>query len=108
MLTPLAALPLVLATALGVPTPASSRAGRDPGGGASWDATRPESMPSLETSPRVPDPVLRRCWSALGRDADQLGAPTLLRGGIRPATAMTTEDGRARQLPSRGPPRRVC
>jgi len=107
MLTPLAALPLVLATALGAPSPASTRTGGERGGAAFWDDTRPESVPSIESCPRTPDPVLRRC-SALGRQALQEGAPTLLRGGIRPAIAMTVEDGRVRRLPSRGPPRRVC
>lgn len=107
MLTPLAALPLVVATALDVASPTLARAGSDRAGAASWDHARPAPKPSLETCPRVPDPVLRRCWSALGCHADQPGAPTLVHGGIGSATAISTEDGRVRRLASRGPPR-VC
>ena len=103
MLTPAAALPLLLATALDASSPAPMRSRRDVSAPAPSGACRTGSAPSLESSPRAPGPGLRRIWSAVGCEVVQAGALAPLRDGMTRETAGTAGDGRVRRLRTRGP-----
>ena len=107
MLTPAVALPLLLATALDASSPAPVRSRMDVSAAAPSGACRPEPAPSLESSPRAPEPGLRRIWSAVGCQVVRAGALAPLRGGMTREAARTPGDGRVRRLRTRGPPCRV-
>lgn len=107
MLTPAVALPLLLATALDASSPAPARSRADVSPTVLTDAVPPEPAPSLESSPRPPEPGLRRAWSAVGCQVVQASAPAPLRRGIAAESARATADGRVRRIGARGPPRRV-
>lgn len=104
MLTVAVALPLLLATSLGAPAPARFRAGVSEAVPSS--CCRHEPAPSLESSPRPPEPSLRRSWSALGCQVVAAGVPAPLRGGVAREAAGATTDGQAAAIQPRGPPRR--
>src|SRR5262245_2627851 len=107
MLTPAVALPLLLATALGASSSAPARSLAGVSAEAPTSASRPDPAPSLESSPRPPEPTLRRSWSAVGCDVVEAGVPAPLRGGVARESAGDPEDGRVRRTQPRGPPRRV-
>ena len=108
MLTPAVALSLLLATALGASSPAPVRPQASVSAVAPTVPSRPDPAPSLESSPRTPEPGLRRTWSAVGGcQVVRAGAPAPLQGGLAWEAASATEDGRVRHSRTRGPPRRV-
>jgi hypothetical protein len=108
MLTQLVALPLLLATSLDAPALASTRSRTDVSAEAPGGDFRRDPAPSIESSPRPPEPGLRRVWSAVGCEPVDAGARPPLRGRVTTDSARATEDGRVRKSRTRGPPCRVC
>lgn len=107
MLTPLVALPLLLATTLDAPVSAPARLSAGVSTVALGDASRRDSEPSLESSPRAPEPGLRRSWSAVGCQVVQADARPPWRGWTAAEGAGSVRDGRVLKSRTRGPPCRV-
>jgi hypothetical protein len=107
MLSPVLALPLLLATALSASSEAPARPPADVSAAAPIADFRSDPVPTLESSPRTPEPALRRVWSAVGCQVVQTGAPAPLRGRVASEAARAIQDHRVLRIRTRGPPRRV-
>jgi hypothetical protein len=105
MLTQLVALPLLLAATLDAPQPETIRPRVGASAAALGSVPQPPPVPSLESSPRLPEPVLRRTWCAEGSEATQAGASGPVGRGITKTAALALADGRIQRPRPRGPPR---
>jgi len=106
MLTPLVALPLLLATALDAPAAAPTRLRVGPSLATIASLPQRPPAPSLESSLRLPEPVLRRTWCAEGSEMTRADAAGLVGRGTARHMAMALREGRIQRLKTRGPPRR--
>lgn len=105
MLIPLAALPLLAAT-LDAPAAAPAWPPADAYAASPRRETEAPPAPSIESSPRIPEPALRRTWCAVGTEVARAGPPVAAGRGIGSPAARATVEGRVQRLRTRGPPRR--
>jgi hypothetical protein len=103
MLITVAALPLLLAATLDAPAAAHPRLGAEP---RAAEPLRAHEAPprSIESSPRAPEPALRRTWSAVGCRVAQVAAPAVQRAMAAPGAASAVAKVEAYRLRTRGPP----
>src|SRR5262245_47015803 len=106
MLTPLAALPLLLAATLDAPPPAPTRPRADSYASAPQRTQEAPPAPSIEGAPRLPEPALRRAWCAEGSDTAESGQPRAVGRGVTSPDVDADENVCVRRLRTRGPPSR--
>jgi hypothetical protein len=107
MLSPVAALPLLLAATLDAPPVAAPARPTVDSYAAEYERrTEAPPAPTIESSPRLPEPSLRRSGYAEGSDQARAGQPGATDSNLASPAARRVGEGRVQRLRTRGPPQR--